>query len=112
MQIKNIINPKKLFNYYEWETGVSKSNINLIVSLLSRLNKQFQLNNKKQNPEEYVKVLVEISMSDKEGLARNGGKRFYTKRLKRKNLAPKDMWEQKRAEDSKRRKLLELLKKP
>ena len=36
---------KKLFNYYEWETGVSKSNINLIVSLLSRLNKQFQLNN-------------------------------------------------------------------
>jgi len=45
LQIQNIINPKKLFNHYEWETGVSKSNINLIVSLLSRLNKQFQLNN-------------------------------------------------------------------
>ena len=74
--------------------------------------KQHKRNNKKQNPEEYVKVLVEISMMDKKALAQNGGKRFFTKRLKRKNLQPRDEWEQKRAEDSKRKKLLELQKKP
>ena len=47
-------------------------------------------------------------MNDHKALAQNGGKRFYTKRLKRKNLAPKDEWEQKRVDDSRRRKLLEL----
>ena len=51
-------------------------------------------------------------MMDKKALAQNNGKRFYTKRLKRKNLSPRDEWEQKRVEDSKRRKLLELQKKP
>ena len=74
--------------------------------------KQFRLNNNKQNTEEYVKVLVEISMSDTKALAQNNGKRFYTKRLKRKNLQPKDMWAQKRADDSKGNKLLELQKRP
>ena len=51
-------------------------------------------------------------MMDKKALVQNGGKRFYTKRLKRKNLQPRDRWEQKMAEDSKRRKLLDLQKKP
>ena len=51
-------------------------------------------------------------MMDKKALAQNGGKRFYTKRLKRKNLSPRDKWEQKRADDSKKRKLLKLLEKP
>ena len=46
LQIQNIVNPKKLFNYYEWETGVSKSNIYLISSLLKNLNKNFNLGNK------------------------------------------------------------------
>ncbi len=46
LQIQNIVNPKKLFNHYEWETGVSKSNIKLISSLLKSLNKDFNLNNK------------------------------------------------------------------
>jgi len=46
LQIQNIVNPKKLFNYYEWETGVSKSNINLISSLLKSLHKNFNLSNK------------------------------------------------------------------
>ena len=46
LQIQNIVNPKKLFNHYEWETGVSKSNINLISSLLKSLNKKFNLSNK------------------------------------------------------------------
>tara|TARA_Y100000741_G_scaffold316673_1_gene263082 strand:+ start:576 stop:1802 length:1227 start_codon:yes stop_codon:yes gene_type:complete len=44
VQIQNIINPKKLFNFYEWETGVSKSNINLISDLLRNLSKNFNLN--------------------------------------------------------------------
>ena len=80
-----------------------------IVEQIIHLNR---LNNQPQNPEEYVKVLVEISMMDKKALAQNGGKRFYTKRLKRKNLSPRDKWEQKRADDSKKRKLLKLLEKP
>lgn len=46
LQIQNIVNPKKLFNHYEWETGVSKSNINLISSLLKSLHKKFNLSNK------------------------------------------------------------------
>ena len=80
-----------------------------IADQISHLNR---LNNQPQNPEEYVKVLVEISMMDKKALAQNGGKRFFTKRLKRKNLQPRDEWEQKRAEDSRHIKLLDLLKKP
>ena len=91
---------------FPWKNGWENKNIE------KKIIKQFRLNNKKQNPEEYVKVLVEISMSNKKALAENNGERFYTKRLKRKNLAPRDIWEQKRAEDSKRRKFLELLKKP
>ena len=46
LQIQNIINPKKLFNHYEWETGVSKSNFELISSLLNTLKKRFKLNQK------------------------------------------------------------------
>ena len=46
LQIQNIINPKKLFNHYEWETGVSKSNFELISSLLKTLRKKFKLNKK------------------------------------------------------------------
>ena len=46
LQIQNIINPKELFAHYEWETGVSKSNINLIKNLLAQLNKKFKLNKK------------------------------------------------------------------
>ena len=91
---------------FPWKNGWEKKNIADQIIHLNRLN------NQPQNPEQYVKVLCEISMSDKEGLASNGGKRFYTKRLKRKNLSPRDKWEQKRAEDSKRRKVLDLLKKP
>ena len=44
IQIQNVISPKKLFDYYEWETGVSKSNINLIKDLLSKLNKKIKIN--------------------------------------------------------------------
>jgi SAM-dependent methyltransferase len=46
LQIQNLINPQKLFNHYEWETGVSKSNIDLILSLLKSLKKNFNLNKK------------------------------------------------------------------
>ncbi len=46
VQIQNIVNPKKLFNFYEWETGVSRSNINLISDLLKNLSKNFYLNKK------------------------------------------------------------------
>ena len=91
---------------FPWKNGWEAKNIE------KKIIKQFQLNNKKPNPEEYVKVLVEISMSDKKALAQKGGKRFYTKRLKRKNLTPKDEWEQKRCDDSRRRKLLKLQQKP
>ena len=40
VQIKNIVNPKKLFSHYEWETGISKSNIFLIRQLLIKLKKK------------------------------------------------------------------------
>ena len=46
LQIQNLINPKKLFNHYEWETGVSKSNIELILSFLKLLKKNFKLDEK------------------------------------------------------------------
>jgi len=91
---------------FPWKNGWENKNIE------KKIIKQFRLNNKKENPEEWVKVLVEISMNDHKALAQNGGKRFYTKRLKRKNLAPKDEWEQKRCNDSRRRKLLKLQQKP
>ena len=91
---------------FPWKNGWEAKNIE------KKIIKQFRLNNKKQNPEEWVKVLVEISMNDHKALAQNGGKRFYTKRLKRKNLTPKDEWEQKRCDDSRRRKLLKLQQKP
>ena len=38
----NIINPNILFSHYDWETGVSKSNISLIRSLLFKLRKNFR----------------------------------------------------------------------
>ena len=44
IQIKNIVNLKKLFHHYEWETAISKSNIILIKNLLSNLNRKFKLN--------------------------------------------------------------------
>ena len=40
IQIQNYVSPKKLFDHYEWETGISKSNINLIRNLLDTLNKK------------------------------------------------------------------------
>jgi len=46
LQIQNLISPQKLFNHYEWETGVSKSNIELILSFLKSLKKNFNLNKK------------------------------------------------------------------
>ena len=91
---------------FPWKNGWEAKDITEQIIHLNRLN------NQPQNPEEYVKVLVEISMMDKKALAQNGGKRFYTKRLKRKNLSPRDKWEQKRADDSKKRKLVKLLEKP
>ena len=33
-QIENLVNPKKLFSHYIWETGISKKNIELIIELL------------------------------------------------------------------------------
>jgi len=43
IQIKNIINPKKLFDHYDWETGISTSNVNLIKNLIVRLNKKIKM---------------------------------------------------------------------
>ena len=43
IQIKNIIDPKKLFNHYDWETGISTSNVNLIKNLIVRLNKKIKI---------------------------------------------------------------------
>lgn len=45
IQIKEIINPKKLFENYLWETGVSKTNLNLIKELVIQLNKIKKINN-------------------------------------------------------------------
>ena len=74
--------------------------------------KQNRLNNKKPNPEEWTKVLVEIPMSNKKALAENGGKRFFTKRVKQKNLQPRGEAGDRLVNTAKRKKLLELLKKP
>jgi SAM-dependent methyltransferase len=46
LQIQNLVEPQKMFNHYEWETGVSKSNIELILGLLKSLKNNFNLNNK------------------------------------------------------------------
>tara|TARA_Y200000002_G_scaffold42936_2_gene31212 strand:+ start:1237 stop:2463 length:1227 start_codon:yes stop_codon:yes gene_type:complete len=46
LQIQNLVEPKKLFNHYDWETGVSKSNVELIQGLLTSLHKDFNLNQK------------------------------------------------------------------
>ena len=43
IQIKNIINPKKLFDHYDWETGISTSNVNLIKNLIVKLNKKIKI---------------------------------------------------------------------
>ena len=77
-----------------------------------RIIKQFRLNNKKLNPEDWTKVLVEIPMSNKKALAENNGKRFYTKRVKRKNLKPRSEAGDRLVDTAKRKKLLELQKKP
>ena len=46
LQIQNLVEPQKLFNHYDWETGVSKSNIELILSLLKSLQNNFNLSKK------------------------------------------------------------------
>lgn len=46
LQIQNLVRPQKLFNHYDWETGVSRSNIELIQSLLSSLKRDFNLRKK------------------------------------------------------------------
>ncbi len=46
IQIKEIIEPKKLFENYLWETGVSKTNLNLIDGLIKKLAKLKKINNK------------------------------------------------------------------
>ena len=48
LQIQDLIDPKKLFNHYEWETGISKSNVEIILDLLKSLEKKFNLDNKKK----------------------------------------------------------------
>ena len=77
-----------------------------------KIAKQNHANNKKPNPEAWTKVLVEISMQDKKALKANGGKRFYTKRVKKKNLKPMNETQQRIVERSKRKKLLKLQTKP
>ena len=44
LQIQNLVNPKKLFNHYEWETGISQSNLSLISDLLNELKKKYKIN--------------------------------------------------------------------
>ena len=44
LQIQNLVDPKKLFNHYDWETGVSKSNMFLISDLLIYLRENYKLN--------------------------------------------------------------------
>ena len=46
LQIQDIIDPKKLFKHYDWETRVSKSNLELISSLLKTLRIKFHINKK------------------------------------------------------------------
>ena len=46
LQIQNLVEPQKLFNHYEWETGVSRSNVELIRSLLISLQRNFNLKQK------------------------------------------------------------------
>ena len=46
LQIQNLVEPQKLFNHYDWETGVSRSNVELIQSLLSSLKRDFNLRKK------------------------------------------------------------------
>ena len=74
--------------------------------------KQNHANNEKPNPEAWTKVLVEIPMSNKKALKENGGKRFYTKRLKKKNLQPMNETQKRIVERSKHKKLLKFQLKP
>ena len=46
IQIKDIIEPKKLFENYLWETGVSKTNLNIIDGLIKKLIKLKKINKK------------------------------------------------------------------
>ena len=46
VQIQNVINRRTLFDRYDWETGISQSNINIINDLLFKLKKRFFLNRK------------------------------------------------------------------
>jgi SAM-dependent methyltransferase len=56
LQIQNIIKPDKLFSHYDWETGVSLTNLNLIADLLKELKKKFKL--------DYRSKLIEIASND------------------------------------------------
>ena len=56
LQIQNIINPKKLFSYYDWETGVSNTNLKLILELLKDLNSKFNFDSSSK--------LIEIASND------------------------------------------------
>ena len=56
LQIQNIIKPEKLFSHYEWETGVSLTNLNLITELLKELKKKFNLG--------FRSKLIEIASND------------------------------------------------
>ncbi len=47
VQIPNLLNPKILFQNYIWETGVSKTNNNIIIDLIKKL-KKFNLNKNSQ----------------------------------------------------------------
>lgn len=47
LQIDNLINPKKLFSKYLWETGISNSNLNLINDLIKDIKKY--INTTKKN---------------------------------------------------------------
>ena len=67
LQIQDLVNPKKLFNYYDWETGISKSNIELILDLLKSLKKKFKLNNESK--------ILEIASND--GSLLNEAKKIY-----------------------------------
>jgi SAM-dependent methyltransferase len=46
VQIGYLVNPKKLFSKYFWETGISQSNINLIGKLYNKLKKEYNLQKK------------------------------------------------------------------
>lgn len=66
IQIGYLVDPKKLFSKYFWETGVSKSNLKIIENLLSILKKKYKLNKNTK--------VFEVACNDASLL-----KHFYTK---------------------------------